>query len=96
MTQYIIILLDDTSVSFCHYGNGKKERNLMSLETLKAAIIYAMKENLNIQFVYPSYELPSGYPYAPHTKHPACSYNLLLASNLQTQPPLPQRPCLRA
>lgn len=33
----------------------------MSLETLKAAIIYAMKENLNIQFVYPSYELPSGY-----------------------------------
>lgn len=47
MTQYIIILLDDTSVSFCHYGNGKKERNLMSLETLKAAIIYAMKENLN-------------------------------------------------
>lgn len=61
MMQYIIILLDDTSVSFCHYGNGKKERNLMSLETLKAAIIYAMKENLNIQFVYPSYELPSGY-----------------------------------
>lgn len=33
----------------------------MSLETLKAAIIYAMKENLNIQFVYPSYELPFGY-----------------------------------
>lgn len=61
MIQYLVILLDDTSVSFCHYQNDKKERNLMPFETLKAGIVYAMKENLNIQFVYPSYPLSEEY-----------------------------------
>lgn len=61
MIQYFVILLDDTSVSFCHYLNDKKKRNLMPLETLKAGIVYAMKENLNIQFVYPDYSLPKEY-----------------------------------
>ena len=55
MIQYLVILLDDTSVSFCHYQNDKKERNLMPFETLKAGIVYAMKENLNIQFVYQAF-----------------------------------------
>ena len=61
MIQYIVILLDDTSVPFCHYPNKKQERRLMPLDTLKAGILYAMKENLNVQFVYPSYHLPVGY-----------------------------------
>lgn len=61
MIQYLVILLDDTSTSFCHYSNNRKERNLMPLDILKAGIIYAMKENLNIQFVYPCYELPEEY-----------------------------------
>ena len=61
MIQYIVILLDDTSVSFCHYPNKKLERKLMPLDTLKAAILYAMKENLNVQFVYPDYPLPAEY-----------------------------------
>ena len=61
MIQYLVILLDDTSVSFCHYQNDKKARNLMPFETLKAGIVYAMKENLNIQFVYPNYPLPKEY-----------------------------------
>ncbi len=33
----------------------------MPLEMLKAGILYGMKENLNIQFVYPDYELPQEY-----------------------------------
>lgn len=61
MIQYIVILLDDTSVSFCHYTNHIQQRNLMPLETLKAGIVYAMKENLNVQFVYPNYALPQAY-----------------------------------
>lgn len=61
MIQYLVILLDDTSVSFCHYVNERKERRLMPLDTLKAGILYGMKENLNIQFVYPDYELPEEY-----------------------------------
>lgn len=61
MIQYIIIILDDTSVSFCHYNNQKKNRHLISIDILKAGILYAMKQNLNIQFVYPAYELPVEY-----------------------------------
>ncbi len=33
----------------------------MPIETLKTGILYGMKENLNIQFVYPDYELPQEY-----------------------------------
>lgn len=61
MTQYLIILLDDTAVSFCHYTNSCTEQRLMPIETLKKSIMYGMKENLNIQFVYPSYALPAEY-----------------------------------
>lgn len=61
MLQYLIIHLDDTSVSYCHYDNYKKERNLISLDDLKAGILFAMKENLMIQMVYPDYQLPKEY-----------------------------------
>lgn len=67
MIQYLIILLDDTAVSFCHYDNTKMERRLMSIETLKAGILYGMKENLNIQFIYSDYELPKAYQQAIET-----------------------------
>lgn len=58
MLQYLVILLDDTSTSYCHYTNSKNERHLISLDDLKAGIFFGMKENLMIQFVYPDYELP--------------------------------------
>lgn len=61
MLQYLIIQLDDTSTSYCHYENGKAEHRLISLEDLKTGILFAMKENLMIQFVYPDYELPQEY-----------------------------------
>ncbi len=61
MIQYLVILLDDTSVSFCHYNNPNNGQRLIPLDTLKAGIVYAMKENLNIQFVYPLYSLPEEY-----------------------------------
>jgi len=61
MLTHLIILLDDTSVSYCHYEAKQKERRLICLEDLKAGVMFAMKENLNVQFVYPDYELPSDY-----------------------------------
>ena len=61
MLQYLIILLDDTSTSFCHYENTKTERHLIPIETLRLGIRFAMMENLMIQFVYPDYELPQEY-----------------------------------
>ena len=67
MLKYLVILLDDTSTSFCHYENEKNERRLIDLETLKFGILFAMKENLMIQFVYPDYDLPKEYKDVVHT-----------------------------
>lgn len=59
--QYLVILLDDTSVAYCHANNPLKERNLMPIETLRKAILFGMKQNLMIQYVYPEYDLPEEY-----------------------------------
>lgn len=67
MLQYLIIQLDDTSTSYCHFENRIKDSRLISLDNLKAGILYAMKENLMIQFVYPDYELPQEYKNVIHT-----------------------------
>ncbi|MDE5870124.1 MAG: CXXX repeat peptide maturase [Muribaculaceae bacterium] len=60
MLKYLIILLDDSSVPFCHY-EGKRERKLISKEDLKKGVRFAMIENLNVQFVWPAYTLPQDY-----------------------------------
>ena len=67
MLQYLIIQLDDTSVSYCHYENYKEHSKLIELEDLKSAILFAMKENLMIQFLYPNYELPQEYKEVIHS-----------------------------
>ena len=61
MLQYLVILLDDTSVAYCHADNPLKKRRLMPIETLKKAILFGMKQNLMIQYVFPDYALPKDY-----------------------------------
>lgn len=61
MVEYLVVLLDDTSVSYCHYPNDQVQRNLIPIDVLKQGIMYAMLENLTIQFVYPEYTLPNEY-----------------------------------
>lgn len=61
MLQYLVVILDDLSVAYCHASNPLKERNLIPVDTLKKAILFGMKENLMIQFVYPDYDLPEEY-----------------------------------
>ena len=61
MLKYLVVLLDDMSTSFCHYENGKTISSLMPLDVLKSGIVFGMKENLMIQFVYPDYDLPKEY-----------------------------------
>lgn len=61
MLQYLVILLDDSSVAYCHADNPLKKRHLMPLETLKKGILFGMKQNLMIQYVFPDYELPKAY-----------------------------------
>ena len=58
MLKYLVILLDDTSTSFCHYDNRKTKPRLMPIETLRDGIRFGMMENLMIQFVYPTVSLP--------------------------------------
>ncbi len=59
MLKYLIIQLDDSSTSFCHYPAGNCQARLMPLDVLLSAIRWAMTENLMVQFVYPAYELPA-------------------------------------
>ena len=40
MLQYLIVLLDDTSVSYCHYSNAKTERKLIALSDLKRLFFF--------------------------------------------------------
>lgn len=61
MMQYLIILLDDTSTSYCHYSNVGSERRLIPIDVLREGIMYAMLENLMVQFVWPNYDLPLEY-----------------------------------
>lgn len=62
MLQYLIILLDDRSTSFCHYDiPNDMNKRLIDLDDLKQGIKYAMMENLMIQFVYPDYKLSKQY-----------------------------------
>lgn len=62
MLQYLIILLDETSTSFCHYDVPKNRgKRLIDIDDLKKGIRFAMMENLTIQFVYPKEELPKTY-----------------------------------
>ncbi len=61
MLQYLIIILDDASTSFCHYKQSSKERKLIPIETLRKGIRFGMMENLTIQCVYPDSELPTEY-----------------------------------
>lgn len=72
MLQYLIVLLDDTSTSFCHYQNRRVEKKLIELGDLKEAIIFSLKRNLTLQFIYPDYTLPQEYSALietiPHSK----------------------------
>lgn len=61
MLKYLVIQLDDTSVSFCHYTNENKKSRLIGLDYLKEGILFAMKENLMVQFIYPEFSLPEEY-----------------------------------
>lgn len=61
MLKYLVILLDDTSASYCHYNVETNESNLIPLDILKEGILFAMKNDLRIQYIFPNYTLPQNY-----------------------------------
>lgn len=56
MLKYLVIPLSSNSTSFCYYSPND-EKEIISDETLKAAIDWALKENVSVQFVYPKEKL---------------------------------------
>ena len=61
MLRYLVILLDDTSISYCHYDVEEREKNLIPLNVLKEGVLFAMKNDLKIQYILPNYTLPQNY-----------------------------------
>jgi len=57
MLKYLIVLLDDNAVSYCHYSPKSEPGIPISSAILKKAIRWAMKENLSVQFVYPKVDV---------------------------------------
>ena len=86
MLRYLVVELSGSSTSFCHYETGPRkpgDRDLMPLETLKRTVVFALKNNLKVNFLYPSFELPRGHeaavdevehvkivPFAARRRHP--------------------------
>lgn len=61
MLKYLVILLDNTSISYCHYDVNITDNQLIPIEILKEGILFAMKNNLKIQYILPQYDLPQNY-----------------------------------
>jgi CXXX repeat peptide maturase len=60
MLKYLVVQLDDASVSFCHYNRGLG-KCVIDTDVLKKALLWSMTENLTVQFLYPDYQLPAEY-----------------------------------
>lgn len=60
MLQFLIIVLDDSCPSFCYYPERPIQK-IMELSVLKKGILFAMKQNLMIQVIYPNYDIPEEY-----------------------------------
>ena len=62
MLKYLVVLLEERAVSFCHYDSGSARPDApsapMPLATLKATAEYARSRDLAINFVYGSRPLP--------------------------------------
>lgn len=58
MLKYFIIPLAENAVSFCHYENTGRGSRFIDSDLLSKAVIWAMKENLNVQFLYPDSIVP--------------------------------------
>ena len=55
------ILLHTKSVSYCYYENNSNVDNWIPIDVLKQGILFALKNKLQLKFVYPKYILPKEY-----------------------------------
>ena len=58
--NYLIVQLCNSSVSFCNYVSSEGH-NLIPINKLESGLNWAIKNGLNIQILYPDYDLPDLY-----------------------------------
>ena len=58
--KYLMILLHDSAASFCYYNN-KKKGNLLDINILSKIANLIEKNNLSVNFLYSTKDLPSNY-----------------------------------
>lgn len=61
MLKYLIVPLSNDAVSFCYYNRDLSSNQFIDLNILRDIIFWSLKENLNIQFLYPDFKLPDEY-----------------------------------
>ncbi len=64
MLKHLLVVLAEDAVSFCHYESGRRRRGgpgLLSLDRLEAAVVFALKNNLKVNFLYPARKLGPAY-----------------------------------
>lgn len=64
MLKHLLVVLADDAVSFCHYESRRRRRGgsgLLSLDRLEAAVVFALKNNLKVNFLYPARRLGPAY-----------------------------------
>lgn len=64
MLKYLLVVLGEDATSFCHYEAGarpKAGRGLIALDHLEAAVTFALKHNLKVNFLYPARPLAKAY-----------------------------------
>lgn len=59
MLKYLVIPLAHDAVSFCQYEAYLSDQTTIPAHILSDAIVWAMKENLSIQFIFPKQSLPN-------------------------------------
>ncbi|MBQ0074247.1 MAG: CXXX repeat peptide maturase [Prevotella sp.] len=61
MIDYLNILLDDNSASYCNYTVESTVSKLIPLDILKDGIKWSMKNNSMVQYIFPNAKLPQEY-----------------------------------
>jgi CXXX repeat peptide maturase len=64
MLKYLLVVLSEDSTSFCHYeprGRKRGDEGLIPLDRLEAAVLFALKNNLKVNFLYPGRKLGRAY-----------------------------------
>ena len=61
MLKYLMVVLCDESISYCHYHSCNKGNGLMPVDVLQKGIIFAMKNDLRVHLIYPYKPLPTEY-----------------------------------